>query len=143
VLFVLTALIMWIPVCGPWPDLRLSLPGQMVYLFLQSVVPTLPAAWLANSETVVYSSYDQPIRLWGITALDDQIASGLVMKLVEVAYLWAIIIMLFFRWASRHQEADRHGLNLTERQILEWEGGDQGALSASPVSEPTTDRPEI
>jgi len=143
VLFVLTALIMWIPVCGPWPELRLSLPGQMVYLFLQSVVPTLPAAWLANSETVVYSSYDQPIRMWGISALDDQIASGLVMKLVEVAYLWAIIIMLFFRWASRHQEADRHGLNLTERQILEWEGGDQGALSASPVSEPTTDRPEI
>jgi putative membrane protein len=143
VLFVLTALIMWIPVCGPWPELRLSLPGQMVYLFLQSVVPTLPAAWLANSETVVYSSYDQPIRMWSISALDDQIASGLVMKLVEVAYLWAIIIMLFFRWASRHQEADRHGLNLTERQILEWEGGDQGALSASPVSEPTTDRPEI
>jgi hypothetical protein len=53
------------------------------------------------------------------------------------------IIILFFRWASRHQEADRHGLNLTERQILEWEGGDHGALSASPVSEPTTDRPEM
>ena len=143
VMFVLTALIMWIPICGPWPDLRLSLPGQMVYLFLQSVVPTLPAAWLSNSETVVYSAYDQPIRLWGISALNDQIAAGLVMKLVEVAYLWAIIIVLFFRWASRHQEADRHGLDLTERQILEWESGDRGALSGSPVAEPTTERPEL
>jgi putative membrane protein len=143
VLFVLTVLIMWIPVCGPWPELRLSLPGQMVYLFLQSVVPTLPAAWLANSETVVYSSYDQPIRLWGISALNDQIAAGLVMKLVEVAYLWAIIIMLFFRWAARHQEADRHGLDLTERQILEWEGGDWGGLSGSPAADPTTDRPDL
>ena len=143
VMFVLTALIMWIPICGPWPDLRLSLPGQMVYLFLQSVVPTLPAAWLWNSETVVYSAYDQPIRLWGISALNDQIAAGLVMKLVEVAYLWAIIIVLFFRWASRHQEADRHGLDLTERQILEWEIGDRGSLSGSPVAEPTTERPEL
>ena len=118
-------------------------PLQMVYLFLQSVVPTLPAAWLANSETVVYSSYNQPLRLWGISALNDQIAAGIVMKLVEVAYLWAIIIVLFFRWASRHQEADRHGLDLTERQILEWERGDRGALSASPVAEPTTERPDL
>lgn len=143
VMFVLTALIMWIPVCGPWPEMRLSLPGQMIYLFLQSVVPTLPAAWLANSETVVYSAYDQPIRLWGISALNDQIVAGLVMKLVEVAYLWTIIIVLFFRWASRHQEADRHGLDLTERQILEWEGGDRGGLSGSPTARPTTRRPEL
>jgi putative membrane protein len=135
VLFVLTALIMWIPVCGPWPQLRLSLPGQMVYLFLQSVVPTLPAAWLANSESVIYSSYDQPIRLWGISALDDQIAAGIVMKLLEVAYLWGIIIALFFKWAGRHLETDRQGRTLTEREILEWQGA-AGGLSASPVADP-------
>lgn len=135
VLFVLTALIMWIPVCGPWPELRLSLPGQMVYLFLQSVVPTLPAAWLANSETVIYSEYDQPIRLWGISALDDQIASGLVMKLLEVAYLWGIIITLFFKWAGRHLETDRRGVTLTEREILDWQGA-SGGLSESPVAAP-------
>ena len=135
VVFVLTALIMWIPVCGPWPELRLSLPGQMVYLFLQSVVPTLPAAWLANSDSVIYASYDQPIRLWGISALDDQIGAGLIMKLIEVAYLWGIIITLFFKWAGRHLETDRQGVTLTEREILEWQGA-SGGLSEGPVAEP-------
>ena len=47
--------IMWIPVCGPWPEYRLSMPGQMVYLFLMSVFPTLPAAWLANSDSRIVS----------------------------------------------------------------------------------------
>ena len=29
------------------------------------------------------------------------------MKLVGGFYLWVLIIVLFFRWASRHEEADR------------------------------------
>ena len=135
VLFVLTALLMWVPVCGPWPELRLSLPGQMVYLFAQSIIPTLPAAWLANSSSVVYSAYDQPIRLFGISALNDQTAAGLIMKVAEVAYLWVLITVMFFKWAARHQEAERQGLFLTESQIRDWEDGDKGGLSGSPVAD--------
>lgn len=133
VVFVVTALVMWLPICGPWPELRLSIPGQMVYLFAQSILPTLPAAWLWLSHTPVYSAYDQPIRLWGITVMDDQAAAGLIMKVLEAAYLWAIIAVLFFRWAARHQAADREGLFLTERQILEWEQGEREGLDASHI----------
>lgn len=141
VVFVVTALIMWIPVCGPWPQLRLSLPGQMVYLFCQSIIPTLPAAWLINAHDAVYSNYDQPIRLWGISVMDDQIAAGLIMKLLEAVYLWAIIAVMFFRWAARHQEADRQGLYLSEREILEWEEGERGGLGGSPVADPSAAAP--
>lgn len=133
VLFVVTALIMWLPVCGPWPELRISIPGQMVYLFAQSILPTLPAAWLWLSSTPVYSAYDQPIRLWGITVMDDQAAAGLIMKVIEAAYLWAIIAVLFFRWAARHHAADREGLYMTEREILEWEAGERGGLDGAPL----------
>ncbi len=66
---------MWMPVCGPVPELRLSLPGQMIYLFLMSIVPTVPAAWLTFAEGVVYSAYDIPERLWGISATDRPAAS--------------------------------------------------------------------
>ena len=128
---VATALVMWLPICGPWPELRLSIPGQMVYLFAQSILPTLPAAWLWLAHTPVYSSYDQPVRLWGITVMDDQAAAGLIMKVLEAAYLWAIIAVLFFRWAARHQAADREGLYLTEREILEWEEGERGGLDGT------------
>ena len=141
VLFVATALIMWLPICGPWPQFRLSIPGQMVYLFAQSILPTLPAAWLWLSHTPVYGSYDQPIRLWGISVMDDQAAAGLIMKVIEAAYLWAIIGVLFFRWAARHHAADREGLYMTERQILEWEEGERGGLDGSPVDTPRTAPP--
>ena len=141
VIFVLTALLMWVPVCGPWAELRLSLPGQMVYLFAQSIIPTLPAAWLVNAGDPVYSSYDQPIRLWGISVMDDQIAAGMIMKVLETIYLWAIIASMFFRWAARHQEAERQGLSLTEREILEWEEGEHGGLDGSPVDAPRTAPP--
>src|SRR2546425_487802 len=65
-----TALVMWMPVCGPLPELRLSLPGQMFYLFCQSIIPTIPSAWLIFAEKPLYSAYDTPNRLWGIDAVN-------------------------------------------------------------------------
>jgi len=125
-----TAFIMWIPVCGPWKELRLSLPGQMVYLFAMSIFPTLPAAMLANSDTVVYQVYNHDPRLWGISVLDDQVAAGLVMKLAEVTYLWVIITAMFFTWAGRHMEADRQGIiEVDERSLMD--GDPVGSAPAS------------
>lgn len=121
VLLMLTALLMWLPVCGPVPELRLSMPGQMVYLFLMSIVPTVPAAWLTFADGVVYSAYDHDDQLWGLTATTDQQLAGVVMKLVAGMYLWGIIIALFFKWAARNMEANRAGRTLTERQLLMWD----------------------
>jgi putative membrane protein len=121
VVLVGASLLMWLPVCGPVPELRLSLPGQMLYLFMMSIVPTIPAAWLTFAEGVVYSSYDIPERLWGLSATSDQQIAGLVMKLVAGFYLWVLIVVLFFRWAARNQAADRAGRTLSERQILTWD----------------------
>jgi putative membrane protein len=128
IVMVTAACLMWIPVCGPWEEYRLSMPGQMVYLFLMSVFPTLPAAWLANSESVVYAVYDHGPRLWGISALDDQIIAGMIMKLAEVVYLWVIITAMFFTWAARNLEADRRGIvEVDERSLMIWaDNGPQG-----------------
>lgn len=133
--FVITGLIMWTPVCGPWPQLRLSLPGQMVYLFLQSIIPTVPAAWLGFAHHTVYSSYDipRPLRLWGISPISDQQVAGMIMKVGEAIYLWILIAIMFFRWAVRHHNADRQGMFLTERQILEWEEGERDGFKEPPV----------
>ena len=51
VVIVSTAFLMWIPICGPWPELRLGAPGQMIYLFLMSIIPTVPGAWLTMADT--------------------------------------------------------------------------------------------
>ena len=100
VALVTTALIMWMPVCGPLPELRLSPPAQMLYLFVQSIVPTVPAAWLTFADGVVYKAYDHLPRLWGVSVASDQQAAGMLMKVVGGFYLWTIIGILFFRWAN-------------------------------------------
>ena len=103
-LLVTTALIMWVPVCGPLKELRLSAPGQMIYLFAQSIIPTVPAAWLTFAEGAVYSSYDHLPRMWGVSVADDQQMAGLIMKIVGGFYLWSIITVKFFRWSSSERE---------------------------------------
>ena len=65
VLVVSLALLMWMPVCGPFREFHMQPLGKCIYLFLQSIVPTLPAAWLTFADGAVYSSYDKPYRLWG------------------------------------------------------------------------------
>lgn len=103
---VTTAVLFWIPVCGPFPELRISPPSQMIYLFVASIVPTVPGAWLTFAEGAVYSVYDIPDRLWGISVTSDQQIAGLVMKLGAGSFLWLLITIIFFRWASQHDRRD-------------------------------------
>ena len=106
VMVVSTSLLMWMPVCGPVPEFRIGTAGAMIYLFLQSVVPTVPAAWLTFAEGVVYQSYDTPVRLWGISVIDDQQLAGAIMKTAGGLYLWAIVIYLFFKkFATRYEDS--------------------------------------
>ncbi|MFM2077528.1 MAG: hypothetical protein RJA49_1418 [Actinomycetota bacterium] len=97
-LVVLTAVLMWMPVVGPFPELQMSYGGKMIYLFLQSVVPTIPAAWLSFADGVVYRHYgEQPVRVWAIGPLDDQQIAAVIMKVGVGFYLWGILIFMFFR----------------------------------------------
>jgi putative membrane protein len=102
-----TAFLLWIPVCGPLPELRISYPAQMLYLFVTSIVPTVPAAWLTFAEGSVYSAYDIPQRLGDISVTTDQQAAGLMMKLVAGGFLWLIITIRFFQWASKFSDTDK------------------------------------
>lgn len=115
------SLLMWALVCGPLPELRLALPNQMGYLFLQSVIPTVPASWLTMADGIVYRVYDIPERLWGVSAQHDQQVAGLIMKIGGGFYLWGIITFVFFVWASRNEKAEKLGLDLDERQLLLWD----------------------
>lgn len=102
VLVVVSSLLMWIPVLGPNRSWHMGYGGKMIYLFLMSVVPTVPAGWLTFAEGVVYRSYDIPVRVWGISATVDQQLAGAVMKLGGSIFLWTVITYMFFkRFMSR------------------------------------------
>jgi len=97
VLVVTSALLMWIPVLGPNKSWQIGYGGKMIYLFLMSVVPTVPAAWLTFAEGVVYKHYDIPVRVWGLSATVDQQIAGAVMKLGGGVFLWTVITYMFFK----------------------------------------------
>ncbi|MGH9183262.1 MAG: cytochrome c oxidase assembly protein [Acidimicrobiales bacterium] len=137
VVVVVAALLMWLPVAGPLPELRLSLPGQMGYLFLQSIIPTVPAGWLTFADGVVYRAYDVVPRVFGLSVAADQQVAGLVMKIVGGLYLWTIITVLFFRFAGRLTGDDSDpGVPLDRRAPggpLTWEQVERELESAGPA----------
>ena len=104
---VVTAFAVWMPVVSPLPDLRTTIPAQCVHLFLISIVPTVPAAWLALAEGVLYDAYDNPDRLWGISVTNDQQMAGLIMKLGGSLFLWMLIIILFFCWSAKQDRGTK------------------------------------
>lgn len=133
VMVVLTSLLMWMPICGPIPEFRIGVAGAMIYLFLQSVVPTVPAAWLTFAEGVVYQAYDRPVRLWGISVTADQQLAGAVMKTAGGLFLWAIVIYLFFtKFASGYRGA--HDYRRSGRMpASEITGNDEQLLTTADV----------
>ena len=118
-----SAAIMWLPVIGPVPGFqRLSEPGKMLYLFLQSVLPTVPASFLTFSDGVIYSFYEVAPRIWGMSAIVDQRIAGLIMKLGGGLLLWTVIAILFFRWNAKEESdvADEVQWDDFERELDAW-----------------------
>jgi putative membrane protein len=97
VLLVTSSILMWLPVCGPLKEHHISPMGKMIYLFLNSVVATVPAGWLTFAEGTVYKHYATPIRVWGVSVSNDQQMAGAIMKLGGSIFLWTIIIVMFVR----------------------------------------------
>ena len=112
-----SALLMWTPVLSPLLELpQLSYPGRMFYLFLQSIVPTVPASFLTFASTPFYKVYAEAPRLFGISALEDLQISGLLMKIGGGLILWTVIAIFFFRWYALEQKVE--GLDvLSYREI--------------------------
>ncbi len=97
ILVVSSALLMWMSVCGPIKEWRMSPVAKMIYLFSQSFVPVIPAAWLTVAEGPVYKHYNTPVRVGGISLLSDQQAAGVIMKLGGAAFIWTVIVIIFLK----------------------------------------------
>jgi len=151
-LLVMSALIMWMPVVGPFPELQLSYGGKMIYLFAQSVVPVVPAGWLTFAEGAVYKVYDEPVRVWGMSVTDDQQLAGAIMKVGGSLYLWGIIIFMWFKrfganWKEeatyRRTGAGANGIasdlspTIADLEVSEWVPRDNVPVTArsAPIEE--------
>lgn len=104
VIWVGTSLVMWWTVLSPLPELpHASYPLRMLYLFGQSVVPTIPASFLTFGSGVWYRSYADAATQLGVNPITDQQVAGLLMKIGGGFFLWIVIAVLFFRWYAEDQ----------------------------------------
>lgn len=133
---VTTSLLMWMPVCGPLPELRIGPGATMIYLFAQSIVPSIPAGWLAFSEGIVYRVYDQPIRVWGLDPTADQQLAGAVMKTGGTIFLWTIIVILWFRHFAAPHRRDQADAFARQRRPLTYADVEREFAETPPAPEP-------
>ncbi|MGA9275567.1 cytochrome c oxidase assembly protein [Ilumatobacter sp.] len=123
-LVVMLSLLMWMPVCGPLPELQIAPMGKCIYLFLMSVVPTVPAAWLTFADGAVYKSYDIPVRVFGWSVQIDQQLAGAIMKIFGGLFLWTIVVVIFFKrvavdYKSEHDYHRTPGTVIPDAEIAQ------------------------
>lgn len=103
-----SAVLMWLPVVSPATVIpRITPPMQLVYLFLNSILPTIPASFLTFSSIPIYPAYGDASLAFGLTAVADQTIAGLIMKIGGTVYFWILMAVIWFRWASEEKRWDQ------------------------------------
>jgi cytochrome c oxidase assembly factor CtaG len=117
--FIATAVVMWLPVLSPAPDSVPRYPplAQVLYLFLQTVPSSLVGALLASTATAYYATYVQAPRLaWlRLSPSEDQQLGGLIMWVGTGVYFLIASAVVFFVWAGREEAANRRPVGAYQR----------------------------
>lgn len=109
---------MWFPVVNTMAEMPgMGYPMKALYLFLQSIIPTIPASFLTFAESPLYSIYENVPRLWGMGVVEDQQLAGVIMKLAGTTILWGAIVGIFFRWYTKTQTGPHSG----SHDLLTWD----------------------
>jgi cytochrome c oxidase assembly factor CtaG len=127
---------MWLPVLHDRPELpKMSAPVKMVYLFAQSLLPNVPAIFLAFAERPLYQWYATAPRIWsGFDAVEDQQLAGAIMKTSGTLIVWGVIVVMFFRW---YRDSERAG----GVDVLRWEDVERELARTPARPEPTVPKP--
>ncbi len=135
---VMLSLLMWMPVVGPFTELHMGPLGKCIYLFLQSVVPTVPAAWLTFADGAVYKTYDIPVRVFGWDVTVDQQLAGAIMKTGGSIFLWTIVVYIFFkRFANGYGESQDYKRSVGADQPLTTADVEREFAASAPPFERT------
>lgn len=111
--FIVFGILSWWPLLSPTPRLpRLSLGGQVLYIFLNGMPAVLLGAGLTFMSPL-YAPYLTAPRVWGLSPAADQQLGGLIMWVPVNLFYIAIMSGLFIRWMQQQEakqvEAERAG----------------------------------
>jgi cytochrome c oxidase assembly factor CtaG len=106
-------LLYWWHLLAPIPGRhRLTGLGAVLYMGGTKILVGFLGILLAFAPQVLYSGYDRPGQLWGLTALEDQQVAGLIMGLEQSIVMGIALAFLFMRMLSdsdrKLDRADRY-----------------------------------
>lgn len=109
--FIVFGILSWWPILSPSQKLpRLSLGGQILYIFLMGMPAVLLGAGLTFMPPL-YAPYLSALIVWGISHTVDQQLGGLIMWVPVNIFYIIIMSALFLRWMQRQEarqiEAER------------------------------------
>jgi putative membrane protein len=105
VLFLFLGVVTWWPVFSPLPELpRLPYGVQVIYLFFQSLPPTVLGAIISLAEVPLYQTYWDAPRVFGLAPLADQQLGGLIMWIPGALAYFAVLSVVFFLWLERREQ---------------------------------------
>ena len=110
------AVALWWPVLAPEGVVRLSPPLRVGYLFLATIPPTIPAAFMVFSDYPLYATYELAPRVHGIAAGTDQQTAGLIMKAGADPLLWVAMAIVFFKWQRAEEASERRARSLSPQE---------------------------
>jgi putative membrane protein len=103
-MFLVTALLTWWPVCGPLDEIPPAPAGvQVLYLFMQSFPPTILGAILTFADKPLYPHYTKVPMLWGLDVMNDQQLAGLIMWIPGSLIFFGVLTVVFIRWLNRDE----------------------------------------
>ena len=114
-LFLGSALVLWMPILSPLPGRLPRYPyiAQLLYLFAQTVPAALVGALVSGASQPLYPTYALAPRVVDLTPLVDQQLGGLIMWVGGGVYFLVATGVVFFVWASREEAADTHPAGAT------------------------------
>jgi putative membrane protein len=112
--FIGTAMLMWMPILSTVPDISAPYPalGQVLYFFFQTVPASLVGAMLSATGSAYYPTYVLAPRIVALSPLEDQQLGGLLMWVGSGMYFLIATGVVFFAWANREEAANRRPIGV-------------------------------
>ncbi len=96
---------------------QLSPPVKCIYLFLQTIPAGIIGAAITYAGPGLYPWYENAtVRPWGIDLKTDQEIAGLTMWVGMNTLFLGLISIIFLRWATREEAADKAAHRAAHRQ---------------------------
>lgn len=98
------ALFFWWPVCSTSKEFPPTAHAWQMLYFMAMVISMTPVfAYITFSSDVLYPTYEYAPRITTLTAIQDQVLAGSMMKLIGMSVMIGAFAVAFYHW-YRHSE---------------------------------------